>query len=204
MDVADFAVLNLALAASGGDDHLGAQLAVGIQRVSPRFSFGVSAILATRDFGDIAAANGEPAPQVQLNANIGLSLGRFGALGAAFVDLDSAAAGVGVVTPTPPVVTPGSFFAQPAEHSRIASASYSNQIRNVAIYATVFRDFADGGGSGVSIGLTIPFGRRSSVNLSAQSEGGSEGVQAEATRTTQTIGDWGYRVFLAASQPRAV
>ena len=202
MEVANFAVVNLALAASGGDDHLGAQLAIGIQRVSPRFSFGVSAILATPNYGDIAAANGEPAPQVQLNANVGLSLGRFGAIGAAYVDLEQRQPTLaGVVTPTPPVLTPGAFFAQPATASRIVSISYSNQIHNVAIYATAFSDVAPHGGEGVSVGLTIPLGHRSSLNLSVQAQPGTESVQAEATRTTQTIGDWGYRLFVGQGQP---
>jgi outer membrane usher protein len=209
LNVGDLAVVNLAAAASTGSGHTGTQLSAGVQRIGRRFSLAASAIVARPSFSDIAAVNGDRVPELQLNASGGLSLGRFGSLGVAYTSIDRATA----PAPIRLFVAPGTILAQetspssgaaiflPAQHSRIGSISYSVQVRDVALYATAFRDFANSGGSGVLIGLTIPLGARSSASTAASSSSGNRSAQVQATQTPVTIGDWGYRVFGSAAHP---
>ena len=65
----------------------------------------------------------------------------------------------------------------PAQHSHIFSANYSIQIHHMSIYATDFKDFASTGSSnGLQVGLSIPFGRRSSIGVSGASDGSGHDV----------------------------
>jgi len=197
VNVANFAVANLALVGSNGNGHSGAQLAIAVQRITPKFSFGLSAILATRHFADIAAANGDPVGRYQINANIGWSLGRFGSIGIAYVGVDRKPS-----RRQPPFRGPSdSFVPQPAQRSHIISASYSAQMGKLAFYATIFHEFMRSGGNGVFLGVTIPIGRRSSVSASVDSQLGRQTAQVQATQTVQTIGDWGYRALLGSPDP---
>jgi outer membrane usher protein len=208
VNVGDIAVANLAAAGSTGAGHAGAQLAAGIQHIDQRFSLGASGIVATNSFGDIAAVNGDPIARLQLNANAGVSLGRFGSLGAAYNGIERAARPPPVPVIAPPSFVlaqaptqPGTLFFQPAQRSHIVSATYSTQLGNVAFFATVFRDFTTNGGSGVFVGLTVPLGSRSSVTTSAQSTSGIKSGQIQATQNANTIGDWGYNVLGAVNHP---
>jgi outer membrane usher protein len=82
-----------------------------------------------------------------------------------------------------------------AEHSHVVSANYSLQIHHAAIYASEFKEFAGvstTSSNGVQVGLTIPFGRRSSINASATSDGN---VQVQAQQSAAMIGDWGFDAY---------
>jgi outer membrane usher protein len=189
--IANLGVLNFAGAASTGSDRAGAEFSAGAQRIGRVLSFGASAIIASSDFRDVAAMNGDGVPRKQLSAFTSLSTKRLGSAGVAYGELGQDAA---------PVAVQGSIAA--AAHSRVLSANYSLQIHRVSVYVTEFRYFAStsgssGGGSssGVQIGLTIPFGRRSSVNVSATSDGQG---QVEVQKSAPQIGDWGYEAYLSA------
>ena len=150
MNLYNVAVGNVAVAGSGGDSHTGAQLAIGAQRTARRFSLGASAIVATHNFGDIAAANGDPAPQLQLNANVGLWLGEYGSIGVAYVGFKrpQTPSPAQVFVPPGTIATQGTSLQasatliQPVQRSRLVSASYSVQVYNTSLFATAFRAFA--------------------------------------------------------------
>ena len=211
VNLADFAVANLDMAGATGPGYGGAQLSAGIQHLDPRFSFGASAILATHGFGDVAAVNGEPIVRLQIDANIGVSFGRFGSLGIAYTGLESAAQPIQaqVVAPSGNGPRPGSnaIPPQPEQQSRILNASYSAQLGhifddqgNMSSYATVFHDFANRGDTGLSVGLVIPLDARSSGSVSAQSDSGIQSGQLQVMQTASVVRDWGYRGLLSAER----
>jgi outer membrane usher protein len=66
----------------------------------------------------------------------------------------------------------------------------------MSIYASEFVNLASVGGSnGLQIGLTIPLGRRTSVNVSGSSDGDA---QLQVQKSASEIGDWGYDAFVSA------
>lgn len=121
---------------------------------------------------------------------------------------------------------PDNLYAAPTGHSHVLSASYSVQVHRMALYVTDFHDFTNNGANsftsnggngftgsggnslnnggnngsnGVMVGLTIPFGRRSSVSVGLDSEGGYGQLQAQ--QSVVTIGDWGYQAYVSAGDP---
>ncbi|MGA3081142.1 MAG: fimbria/pilus outer membrane usher protein [Terracidiphilus sp.] len=183
--VGNLGVVNFAAAASSGQGTASAQFSAGAQRIGRVFSVGASATIAGRNYRDIAAMNGAAVPRKQLNGNASLFTKRFGSVGVAYAGLDQ--------DNSPNPIPPGSTTAQ---HSKVFSANYSIQVHHMSIYANEYRDFAStGGNSGLQVGITIPFGRRSSVTVSAASDGTGQ-VQAE--KSAPQVGDWGYDAFVSA------
>ena len=88
----------------------------------------------------------------------------------------------------------GSDLAQ-AEHSNVISANYSLQVHRISIYASEYSSFTETGVShGLQIGMTIPFRRRSSVTVSASSDGYA---QVQAQKSASEIDDWGYDAYVS-------
>jgi outer membrane usher protein len=180
-------VVNFSAATSAGTANTGAQFSAGAQRIGRVFSLGASAILANSNYRDVASMNGDGVPRKQLSGFTSLYLPRFGSLGAAYGGIDQDAA-----------PTPVRLNISPAEHSHVVSANYSLQIRHVSIYASEFKNFAGtGGSSGTQVGLTIPFGRRSSVTVSATSDGDG---QLQAQRSAALVNEWGYDAYVSAGK----
>ncbi len=177
-------VLNFAVAPSFGSGQSGAQFSLGAQRIGRVFSLGASAIVADRNYRDVASMNGAGVPRKQLSAFTGLSLKRFGSGGIAYAEVDQDAS---------PIALQQSFA--PAQHSQVVSANYSLQVHHMFIYATEFRDLANKGSGGLQVGLTIPFHRRNSVSVSGSSEGSG---QVQVQQPAPMVGDWGYQAFLSA------
>jgi len=214
VNVFDLGVFNAAAAGSG---HAGGQLSIGAQRQGRVFSIGASAIVANRNFRDIAAMNGDPVPRRQINANAGLTLSRFGSFGLAYTGIDRDAVPIPVSFFAPGLVAPpttslpggtasdrnGTISYVPAQHSHILSATYSMQFGPASIYATGFHDFAtqSGDSSGVLFGLTIPLGGRSSATVSGGTGSSGGYAQAQVTQSPVSVGDWGYQVFGASNHP---
>jgi outer membrane usher protein len=176
------------------------------------FSFGASGVFATPDFRDIAAMNGEPVPMRQLSANATAYLGKRGSLGVAYVEVDQPpvksqvsvtgpSAFVPPGGPSPPSgvgLSNGSLPFAPFGNSRVLTATYSVQLRHAYVYATGFHDFTRGGVDGVSVGVTVPLGRRNSVTASGAMQSGSPANgQIQAQQSAVTIGDWGYQAYLS-------
>jgi len=145
---------------------------------------GGSAIVADRNYRDVASLNGAGVPRKQLSAFTSLSLRRFGSVGMAYAGVDQDAS-----------PTPVQLNAVAAEHSQVVSANYSFQFHHLSFFATEFRDLVNKGSSGLQVGLTIPFGRRSSVNVGGASEGSG---QIQVQQPAPEVGDWGYQAYLSA------
>ncbi len=182
--IGNLGVVNFAVAPSFGSGHSGAQFSAGAQRIGRVFSLGGSTIMADRNSRDVASVNGGGVPRKQLSAFTSISLKRFGSGGLAYAAVHMEA------SPTPQPQTP-----TPAQHSQIVSANYSLQIHRAFLYATAFRDLVNKGGSGLQIGLTIPFGKRNSVTASGTSNGAA---QIEVQKPAPAIGDWGYQAYISA------
>jgi len=205
LNVANFAVADFSIAGSTGPSHAGLQISAGIQRIAQRFSFGASAIFASHDFADIAALNGDPVPRLQLNANVGLSLGRLGSFGIAYAGIERANdfARDGITTSlqaSPPSPT-NPLFPQPDGQSHVVYGSYSVGIESVSLFANAFHDFATRNSDGISIGLTVALGSRTTASASYQSQSQTQSYQAEVSQSATTVGEWGYRAFGALDDP---
>src|SRR6185437_14632335 len=144
-----------------------------------------------------------PIPQLQLNVNAGLSLGEYGSVGLAYTRVERANAAFARLSgnPSPQPSLPGAFLNQPNQRAQIVSGSYSVQFEDVFFYANAFHDFADRGSNGVSIGITIPLGSRTTTSASVESQAGTQSYQAEVSQSATIVGDWGYRVFGALDHP---
>lgn len=178
-------VVNFAAAASFGAGLTSVLYSIGAQHIGQTFSVGASATLAGRNYRDVAAMNGSGVPRKQLNANMSVFLKRLGSVGGAFAELDQ--------DNSPNPMPAGSLV---AEHSKILSVNYSRQFHHVSIYATEFKYFGSGGGnSGLQAGIVIPFGMRSSVNVSGSSDNTGE---LEAQQSAPLVGDWGYDAYLSS------
>src|SRR5436190_429095 len=136
MNIGDFALARLALAGSSWSGRTGGQIAAAIERTTPHYHLGTSIILASDDFGDIAALNDDPIPTRQLNANASVYLARIGSLGIAYTDVkrgsvirarDLAPGGLSLSSPSHGVFP---------EHSKLLTASYSRQVGFGSFYAT--------------------------------------------------------------------
>jgi outer membrane usher protein len=186
--VGSIGVLNAAMAASGGSGVKGVQGSLGFQRTATRFSFGVSELLSTRGYQDVAALNGDPVLRQQLSASSGVSLKRFGSLGVAYAAIRQ-----------DPSLHPLPFYTAIDQNATILSVGYSLQLRHTSIYANYFRTINNDQASGVQVGVTIPFGRRSSVSISEGSDEGYGEVQVQ--KSAAEIGEWGYDTYISAEQP---
>ncbi len=205
LNVANFAVADFSVAGSTGPSHAGLQLSAGIQRIAELVSFGASAIFASHDFADIAALNGDPVPRLQVNANVGLSLGRFGSLGLAYAGIerahDFARDGIGTSLPASPPSPSNPFFPQLDGQSHVVYGSYSVGVGSVSLFANAFHDFANRNSDGVSVGLTAALGSRTTASASYQSQSHAQSYQAEVAQSATTVGEWGYRAFGALNDP---
>lgn len=203
VNVANVAQVTGSVAASMGSGGTGAKLSLGLQRIGTMFTLGASATIVGRQFRDVASSSGDPTTRLQLTANAGLTLGSFGTLGIAFLDIerDAGTRAIRVYGPTVGILgdiggDPGGIdYLQPAEKIRIASASYSVQIDRMSVAASAFRDFGPGRGFGVMLGLTLPLGPRTSVGVNGGVDRGGRFGQVQLNRSISDIGDWGYQAF---------
>lgn len=182
--IGNLGVLNFAAAASAGSTDPGVQLSAGAQRIGRVFSIGASAIVADSNYRDVASMNGDGVPRKQLSGFTSVFLRRFGSAGLAYagVDMD-----------TPPA--PAQLNTATAEHSHVISANYSLQFHHASIFANEFKDLSGTSNTnGLQVGLTIPFGRRSSVAVSGASDGTA---QVQVQKSAAEIGDWGYEGYLS-------
>jgi outer membrane usher protein len=196
VNVGNLAIVNVAAAGSsgaadGGPASQGARVSAGVQRVGTRFSYGTSLAVASRNFRDIAAVNGDPVPRLQFSASGGVSLGALGSLGMSYTRIKRDAA------VTSGALAGGMTDLGTIQKASVLSASYSVQFRGVSLYATTFRDFDRSGSSGISIGLTMPLGPRTSVSASMGNNAGSNYRQVQAQQSAVSVGDWGYQAFVA-------
>lgn len=199
VNLGNFAVLNASAAASTGGGRFGSQLQVGIQRIGTVFSAGASMTLASSGFNDLASMGGDPVPSRQINANLGLTLRRFGSIGIAYaaVDRDARPAAIPVFLPLGATNVPGGTLTSfvPEQHAHILAASYSVQFRAISLSATSFRDFANTHSYGAQLSLTIPLGSRASASATGSTGSSGKAGQLQAQQSVTQIGDWGYQAY---------
>jgi outer membrane usher protein len=127
--------------------------------------------------------NGDPVPRQQLNANGGLSLRTFGSVGVAYAGID------GEISANPVDLSITS-----TQRAHILCQLFGPGPSHVDLCHRVSRS-ANQGSGGLQVGLTIPFGRNSSVGVSGASDGSG---QVQVQRPAQRIGDWGYQAYVSA------
>ncbi len=185
VQVGNLGILNFAAAGSSGSAHPDAQFSAGAQRIGRIFSLGGSATFAGRNYRDVAAMNGDGVLRKQISAFTSVSLRRFGSAGIAYggVDQDSSVTQVHNATLL-------------GQHAHVVSASYSLQIHRISVFASEFKSFSGPTNTGgFQFGLTIPFGRRSSVNVSATSDGSGQLLMQQSPAQVR---DWGYLAYVSA------
>ena len=184
IQVGTLGVVNYSAAGSFGSGHSGGQVSVGAQRIGREFSLGGSATLASPGYWDVAAMNGDGILRRQVSAFTSVSFRRFGTAGGAYAGVSQ--------DPSPRPLTTGGISAQ---SSHVVSANYSVQIHRMSFYASLFKSLDDSSSAGVQFGLTIPFGRRSSVDISGSSDGYG---QIDVQKSVTDVGDWGYQAYVSA------
>lgn len=192
-NVASQALLNLAGAVSqqpGDQGRRGVRMSAGLQRIGKGFSFHLTAAASSVGFRDIAATQGDLLARRQLGASAGWSLGRWGSVGLALAILRRDADALAAASPAAAGVLP------PAQ-TRVLSASYAIQWRDISFYLTGYQDQAPGGNRGAMVGLTLPLGPRQSAAGSISSSQGVPSRQVQAQQSAADVGDWGYQVYAA-------
>jgi len=183
--IGNLGIVNFSAAGSKWGGQSGEQLSIGAQRIGRVFSIGASASIATANYLDVAALNGDPIPRKQISAFTSVYFKKLGTIGVGYSGVDQSAISnstqLGVI---------------PASQSHVFTANYSIQIRRVSVFASEFTDLGSSGGTnGFQAGITIPFRKRSSVNVAAASDGTA---QAQVQQSAAEIGEWGYQVFASA------
>jgi outer membrane usher protein len=115
-------------------------------------------------------------PLRRLNrANIGVTTGRWGSVGVAYVGILSA-----------------------AEDVKLVSLSYSLRLfAGISAFVSAFHDLARTAGSGVFLSLSMPFGSRGSVSIGTNIQNGVPIATAQASQSANLVGDVGW---VAAAQ----
>lgn len=181
LNIANYGLVNIDLAGSSAAGRQGILATAGISRIARPFSLSMSATWAQHGFSDIAAQNFDPVPALQLNAGVGVELGQFGSVSAAYNSVDQRAAIV-------------DSFDQPAVRTRLVSASYSLQYGSVSFSANAFHDLLSHG-TGMMIGLTLPLGARSSVTASGVLDSGRPYGEIQSSQSATEVGDFGYQLY---------
>ena len=172
--------LDAQVAASRGAGQHGTQIGVGAERHGPQGGFGVAYSRADPGFRDIAATQGQGVPLRSLRLNAGYSLGRWGSIGAAWVDQRSAnpASGGGVLTAP----------------LKLATVTYSLPLGPaLAANVSAFRSVSGDRNRGVSFNLTLPFGPRSSSNANYVRDSRGATAIVQASQTATQVGEAGWR-----------
>lgn len=159
--VAGLALGSVSVAASNpsayelGQRATGLQYSVGLQRIGRRFSISASTTRTTPSFQDVSTTRFNPLPRRLDRLQLGLSFGSFGTIGVTY-----AAQSGGYALDEQPGST--------ASDTRIISASYTRPIANrLQLYVTAYRDLVGTADTGITLGLVIPIGRRSSASATA-------------------------------------
>lgn len=200
--IGHFGVFTVDAAGSRFGQRNGMLASVSLERITPILSVEASVTAAGNGFADVAAVYNDPVPTLQARMSLGLELGRFGAVGAAYVarrrSLDRSAFGFNELPERPsPATNPfGEAALSPRPKASLLSASYSAELpwASANIFVTGFHDFASGAGSGVTAGMTFPLGSRASMSTSADVGGGQSYASVQASRSVTAVGDIGGRV----------
>ncbi|WP_298015420.1 fimbria/pilus outer membrane usher protein [uncultured Castellaniella sp.] len=163
-------VVNAAVAGSSGRGS-GAQLALGYQWIQPEFSLDLQTIRQFREYRDLGAASGAPAPRRTDRATLSLPLGRSGTMAFSYIHYQMAG--------------------EPA--SRIGSAAYNLALNSHAsLNLSAYQDFGASRERGVMLGVSIALDDKVSLSAYAGRQNGETSLNASAIRTPDYAGGWGW------------
>jgi outer membrane usher protein len=197
VQVGTLGIVTAALAGSAGrgaapvsrGSKAGGLVSAGFERVSSRFSVGVSGTFSTSGYRDIAAVYGSPVPKSTLNASAGYQLGSWGNLGVAYVRQVSRQLPPGSL----PAALGSSLITNP--QADLFSASYSIPVAGFAsFFATGFKDLKDRN-YGVEIGITFALGGTTSASIGASLDSGRPTSSVDIAKYALEQNDYGYRVI---------
>jgi len=185
----------------------GGLLYAAVEHTSSTFSISGAVQMASKGFGDVASAYGQPVPRMQIHAGVSVPLGNLGSISISYVGIQRPANTVAQEFPTQTPQTVAGLavpLLTPANRVALLSATYSRPVfnRKAYFYATGFHDLANVSSFGLTFGLSIPLGRRTSGNVTANSAGkGLSYGSVQVSQSASTVGDFGYQVDESAGSP---
>ncbi|AZG16626.1 fimbria/pilus outer membrane usher protein [Cupriavidus pauculus] len=163
-------VLNVAASASAAG---GAQLGLGYQWRTPRFSIDVQGTRAFGHYEDLAARSGAPMPRALYRATVSVPVARNGNIAASYVNLSDLVYGA----------------------SRIGSLAWTAQWnRRTSLTASAYRDFAAGSSYGASLTLTYLIDSDTTASATVGRDSGNPTVIGTVSHATPYEGGWGWQV----------
>lgn len=169
-------LLNASLAASRSAGQHGLLLAIGAERRSDNAHVALSLARASEGYRDIAASLGEPLPARSLRLSAGTSLGRFGAVGIAWLGVKTAPA-------------------LAAAAQRLATASWSVALSpSVQAFVSTYRSHGSDRAQGISLHLSMPLNAGSSGSVAVTDDLRGASLAVQAHRQAAEAGEFGWRV----------
>lgn len=173
-------------------DGDGVQYSIGFEHLGRWYSISASTTRSLGRFADIPAATGDPVPVSTTRAGFGVSLGRWGSVHAAYVDVRRALL---------PQVTGQSRTQLQVGDARIASVTYARPIsEKISFYATAYKDFASSASSGVNFGISMALGSRTSASASVAATDAKPAAYVDAAQSAVNPGDWGWHAGVSQDQ----
>ncbi|HET8609984.1 MAG TPA: fimbria/pilus outer membrane usher protein [Burkholderiales bacterium] len=173
----DFGVATGSVASSHSDAGAGELFALGFQRQSPTLSFGAQGQWTSSDFRQIGVVAGLPVPAQQYSGNASYNLGRYGSVGAAYVEQRF----------------------RDASAIKVASVNYSIPLaRRAFLGFSAIKTYGDDGNLTFFTTLTIPFGGSTSAGVEVRNTRQSDNNTGDSTyfvqRSLPTGEGLGYRL----------
>ncbi|WP_295643591.1 fimbria/pilus outer membrane usher protein [uncultured Methylibium sp.] len=172
-------LLSVALATSAGGGRHGQLASLGAERQTRRFSISLSHTRASEGYRDVATASGDPALLRSTQFGAGVDLGRAGRFGVAAIDRRQgpSAGGFGAL------------------HTRLVSATWTRPLAfGAQALVSGYRDLGTGGGSGVALSLSVPFGHAGSAATTIAHDRNGTLASLYAGEAAAATGDVGWRV----------
>ena len=164
----------------------GGQASFGLQRTGRWLDLSVSATFASRSFRDVPSTSVDLPPTFQAQAGIGISTRRLGSLRLALVEVNSRTAFADLADTSE--VTVG------ANRATIGSATYTRRLFGRAELAVnAYHDFEQHGTTGVTFGVSIPFGVRRAASADIGLNASRLYTEVEADQSAYAPGEVGWR-----------
>lgn len=217
LNIEDWAVLSGSVAGSTFQGRSGQLFAGSIERSSPFFGFSASMQIASRDFMDIAAAEGQPVPRRTLRTSASFSFEDLGSLSMSFTktvqDASTRPLSIHSSYYTDATLATGqsstsdggsvSSYLIPEQRVQLLTVTGSRRIfGNTSLYITGYRDFAQSHSAGVMLGMSIPLGGRSSANISSSSAYQQHYTTVQAVQSVVEVGDIGGQALASIGTPQ--
>ena len=177
-----------AVALSQSQGRQGVLVSASAERRTPTLSLQLALSVASDGYRDVATTQGDAPLQRNLQAGAGWQLGAQGSVGVALIDQRT-----------------GSTPASASQRARLASTTYSRALRfGAQAYASAYRASGAASKSGVSIGLSLPFGGRGAASSTLTHDGGGNRLSVAAGESAGTTGEFGWRVQSARASAESI